>query len=76
MSVPLSFNVGKPVTVSTVVTMKPVPVGISVPGSGTIITKASVWTGEGPPHLVAGAQVGDEYLDTLTSILYELKPGA
>lgn len=68
----LQFSVGAPVTVRTVVTLDPVLVGVG----GTGLTKASLWTGEGPPHLVMGAAVGDEYLDTTTGTIYRLDPGA
>lgn len=38
--------------------------------------KAGLWTGEGPPpENIAGAEVGDEYLDLTTGDLYELFPG-
>lgn len=63
--------VGSPVTVRTVVTMDPVVIGVT----GATVSQSSLWTGEGEPHLVMGASVGDEYLDTLTGNIYRLDPG-
>lgn len=40
------------------------------------IGRATLWMGEGPPTLVIGAVVGDEYLDTVTGTLYKQEVGA
>lgn len=33
---------------------------------------AELFTGEGPPNFVPGASIGDEYLDSLTGLVYTL----
>lgn len=66
------------VAISKVVTIPLTPpIRAVVPlGSGVVIAGgAGLWTGEGPPGVMAGAEVGDEYLDLLSGDLYTLQPG-
>lgn len=64
--------IGKPVIISPIITKSPVIINGSSGGSANA---SALWTGEGPPHLVMGARIGDEYLDTLTGTLYRLDEG-
>lgn len=70
MSTQSHIQIGSPVFVKTSVVLSPVELS-----GGSTASTASLWTGEGPPHLVIGASVGDEYYDALTGNLYRLDPG-
>lgn len=61
------INVRKPVVVQPVVALPPVILNATIGHAG-------LWTGEGPPPPdgIAGAQPGDEYLDTVTGDVYVL----
>lgn len=65
-------ELGVPFQVFPVQVRAPVTMQLNTSVSGP----ATLWTGEGPPNTIMGAAVGDEYLDTLTGLLYRLDPGA
>lgn len=65
----LGLQVGPPVPVQPVRSSEPVRVAVGAGGG------AGLWTGEGPPGLIIGMQVGDEYIDTLTGTIYRLNEG-
>lgn len=61
--------IGAPILVNQIRVLAPITV-TDMGRSG-----ASLWVGEGVPDLVPGSQVGDEYLDKLTGIIYTLNEG-
>lgn len=69
MNTNLSSIVKPPVIVSQTVAVRS-PVTVQMGGSS--LGGAALWTGEGPPHVVVGSTIGDEYLDVLSGTLYRL----
>lgn len=63
----------------TIVAMPPVVVGDVYAQSpvkfDATLGQAGMWTGFGPPGVIVGAKIGDEYLDYLTGNVYTLNPG-